>query len=145
MKSTKTRKLEGAAIYDSGFQSTSRFRAGGAHTDIHFAIGQCYLGAILVAQSERGICAILIGDDPDPDQLVHDLQDQYPKANLIGETDGYEDLYRKRHRSHGKARSRTRPATRYPRNGLPTKGLERVMSDPGGYDCYLHRDREAYW
>jgi AraC family transcriptional regulator of adaptative response/methylated-DNA-[protein]-cysteine methyltransferase len=93
MKSTKTRKLEGAAIYDSGFQSNSRFRASGAHTDIHFAIGQCSLGAILVAQSGRGICAILIGDDPE--QLVHDLQEQFPKANLIGGTDGYEDLVAK--------------------------------------------------
>lgn len=55
MKNTKTRNLEGFAIYDSGFK----------HTDIHFAIGQCSLGAILVAQSGRGICTILIGDDPE--------------------------------------------------------------------------------
>jgi AraC family transcriptional regulator, regulatory protein of adaptative response / methylated-DNA-[protein]-cysteine methyltransferase len=67
--------------------------AGGARTDIHFAIGQCSLGTILVAQSGCGICAILIGDDPE--QLVHDLQEQFPKANLIGGTDGYEDLVAK--------------------------------------------------
>ncbi len=77
MKSIKTRKLEGVAIYESGF-------------DIHFAIGKCSLGAILVAQSGRGICAILIGDDPE--QLVHDLQEQFPKVNL---TDGNEDLVAK--------------------------------------------------
>jgi O6-methylguanine-DNA--protein-cysteine methyltransferase len=49
---------------------------------IRFAVGQCSLGAILVAQSQRGICAILLGDDPEG--LVEDLQDQFPKALLIG-------------------------------------------------------------
>ena len=68
------------AVYDSGFNSNSRFyeaaddllgmrardyRAGGAGAIIRFAVGQCSLGAILVAQSQRGICAILLGDDPD--------------------------------------------------------------------------------
>src|SRR5580700_2110852 len=60
----------------------SNYRAGGAQTDIRFAVGECSLGSILVAQSDRGICAILLGDDPD--SLAHDLQDRFPKANLIG-------------------------------------------------------------
>lgn len=85
------------AIYGAGFNSNSRFyeasdqllgmrardyRAGGAGMAIRFAVGQCSLGAILVAQSQRGICAILLGDDPDV--LVRDLQDQFPKAEFIG-------------------------------------------------------------
>lgn len=85
------------AIYDAGFNANSRFyeqadgvlgmtpkdfRAGGANTDIRFAIGQCSLGAILVAQSARGVCAILLGDDAG--QLARDLQDRFPRANLIG-------------------------------------------------------------
>lgn len=93
------------AIYDSGFNSNSRFyetsdqllgmrardyRAGGAGAVIRFAVGQCSLGAILVAQSQRGICAILLGDDPD--QLVRDLQDQFPKAEVIGCDDEFEQL-----------------------------------------------------
>jgi AraC family transcriptional regulator, regulatory protein of adaptative response / methylated-DNA-[protein]-cysteine methyltransferase len=45
-------------------------------------VGQCSLGAILVAASERGVCAILLGDDPQA--LVHDLQDRFPKARLVG-------------------------------------------------------------
>jgi AraC family transcriptional regulator, regulatory protein of adaptative response / methylated-DNA-[protein]-cysteine methyltransferase len=69
------------------------FRNGGANTDIHFAIGECSLGSILVARSERGVCAVLIGDDPVP--LVQDLQDQFPKANLIGDESGYDDLVAK--------------------------------------------------
>ena len=93
------------AIYDSGFNSNSRFyeaseqllgmrardyRAGGSGATIRFAVGQCALGAILVAQSQRGICAILLGDDPD--RLVRDLQDQFPKAELIGSDGQFEQL-----------------------------------------------------
>ncbi|HEY4316793.1 MAG TPA: bifunctional DNA-binding transcriptional regulator/O6-methylguanine-DNA methyltransferase Ada [Herbaspirillum sp.] len=85
------------AIYDAGFNANSRFyetsnarlgmqprqyRAGGRDARIRFAVGQTSLGAILVGQSERGICAILLGEDPD--RLVRDLQDQFPKAQLIG-------------------------------------------------------------
>jgi AraC family transcriptional regulator of adaptative response/methylated-DNA-[protein]-cysteine methyltransferase len=96
------------AIYDAGCNSNSRFyetsnqvlgmtpsnyRAGGAQTDIRFAVGECSLGSILVAQSERGICAIFLGDDPDA--LVRELQDQFPKANLIGGDAGFEQLVAK--------------------------------------------------
>jgi AraC family transcriptional regulator, regulatory protein of adaptative response / methylated-DNA-[protein]-cysteine methyltransferase len=103
----KTRSVTDA-IYDAGFNSSSRFyessnevlgmtptnfRDGGANTAIHFAIGECSLGSILVAKSERGVCAVLIGDDPL--QLMRDLQDQFPKANLIGGESGYEDMVAK--------------------------------------------------
>lgn len=96
------------AIYDAGYNSNSRFnetsnqvlgmtpsnyRAGGAQTDIRFAVGECSLGSILVAQSDRGICAILLGDDPD--SLVRELQDQFPKANLIGGDADFERLVAK--------------------------------------------------
>jgi len=96
------------AIYDAGFNASSRFyeasdnvlgmtasryRAGGVQTTIRFAVGECSLGSILVAQSDRGICAILMGDDPDA--LVRDLQDTFPKAELIGGDVGFEDLVAK--------------------------------------------------
>lgn len=58
------------------------YPAGGAGAVVRFAVGQCSLGAILLAQSQRGICAILLGDDPD--LLVRDLQDQFPKAEFVG-------------------------------------------------------------
>lgn len=85
------------AIYASGFNSSARFyaasnavlgmepgayRAGGSGATIRFAIGQTSLGAVLVAATVKGICAILLGDDPD--QLAKDLQDRFPKAELIG-------------------------------------------------------------
>jgi len=93
------------AIYDAGYGSNGRFyeesnrtlgmtptryRAGGADTKIRFAVGECSLGSILVAQSPRGVCAILIGNDPD--QLVRDLQDQFPQARLVGGDAGFEKL-----------------------------------------------------
>jgi AraC family transcriptional regulator of adaptative response/methylated-DNA-[protein]-cysteine methyltransferase len=71
----------------------SSFRDGGANTVIHFAVAECSLGSILVAKSERGVCAVLMGDDPL--QLARDLQDQFPKADLVGDESGYEDLVAK--------------------------------------------------
>ena len=68
----------------------SRYRAGGVDADIRFAIGQCSLGAILVAQSDLGICAILLGDDPE--QLARDMQDRFPRARLIGGDGEFERL-----------------------------------------------------
>lgn len=94
-----------AAIYGAGFSSNSRFyessdrwlgmrardyRAGGVGALIRFAVGECSLGAILVAQSQRGICAILLGDDPE--RLVRELQDRFPQAGLIGGDAEFERL-----------------------------------------------------
>jgi AraC family transcriptional regulator, regulatory protein of adaptative response / methylated-DNA-[protein]-cysteine methyltransferase len=96
------------AIYNAGFNSSGRFyentnkvlgmtptkfRKGGADTDIFFAIGKASLGSILVAQSNKGVCSILIGEDPEV--LIKDLQDRFPKANLIGDENGYQDLVAK--------------------------------------------------
>lgn len=93
------------AIYGAGYNSSGRFyeesnqilgmtpkryRAGGANTEIRFAIGECSLGSILVAQSERGVCAIFMGDDPD--ELSRDLQDRFPHANFIGDDAEFEQL-----------------------------------------------------
>jgi AraC family transcriptional regulator of adaptative response/methylated-DNA-[protein]-cysteine methyltransferase len=84
-----------AAMLDAGFGSSARlyeksgellgmtpgmYRAGGAQADIRYAAGPCSLGMVLVAQSDRGICAILFGDDPEA--LVRDLHDRFPRASL---------------------------------------------------------------
>lgn len=85
------------AIYAAGFNSNgrfyatssqvlgmtpSRFRAGGSGEAIHFAVGECSLGSILVATTDKGVCAILLGDEPDA--LVRDLQDRFPRAHVVG-------------------------------------------------------------
>jgi AraC family transcriptional regulator of adaptative response/methylated-DNA-[protein]-cysteine methyltransferase len=93
------------AIYGAGYGSQGRFyaesnrllgmtptryRAGGVDTEIRFAVGECSLGSILVARSDRGVCAILLGDDPD--RLARDLQDRFPHARLIGGDAAFEAL-----------------------------------------------------
>jgi AraC family transcriptional regulator of adaptative response/methylated-DNA-[protein]-cysteine methyltransferase len=96
------------AIFEAGYNANSRFyekstqmlgmtpsnyRAGGMNTTIKFAIGECILGAILVASSERGVCAIFLADDPE--KLIQDLQDTFPRAQLIGADHNYEMLIAK--------------------------------------------------
>ena len=93
------------AIFDAGFNSSGRFyerstqllgmtpgryRDGGAGETIRFAVGESQLGSVLVASSERGVVAILLGDDPEA--LVRDLQDRFSQATLIGGDREYERL-----------------------------------------------------
>jgi AraC family transcriptional regulator of adaptative response/methylated-DNA-[protein]-cysteine methyltransferase len=93
------------AMYDAGFNSSGRFyekstgllgmtptqyRTGGANEEIRFAVGETSLGAILVASSKKGVASILLGADPDT--LVRNLQDRFPKARLIGADGDYEAL-----------------------------------------------------
>lgn len=83
------------AIYAAGFGSSSRFyeaaggllgmspsafRQGGAGVAIRFTVGHCSLGAILVAATGHGLCAILLGDDPAV--LERDLRDRFPRADI---------------------------------------------------------------
>ena len=91
------------AIYESGFNSNgrfyaksaetlgmtpTRFRKGGTGTTIRFAVAEGSLGSVLVAASDQGVCAISLGDDPDA--LVRELQDRFPKADLIGGDEEFE-------------------------------------------------------
>lgn len=84
-----------AAVFDAGFNSSGRFyanapqalgmsprawRDGGRGERITFAVGETSLGSVLAARSQQGVCAILMGDDPDA--LVRDLQDRFPRAEL---------------------------------------------------------------
>jgi len=103
-RASRTRKalLRGSsvteALYEGGFNSSgsfyatssnilgmnpAKFRAGGKGERIRFAVGQSSLGAILVAATDSGVCAILLGDEPDV--LVRDLQDTFPSALLTGD------------------------------------------------------------
>jgi AraC family transcriptional regulator of adaptative response/methylated-DNA-[protein]-cysteine methyltransferase len=93
------------AIYDAGFNSNGRFyeaapkrlgmtptryRAGGTGETVRFAMGQTSLGAILVAATEKGIVAIQFADDPEV--LLKDLQDRFPKARLIGDDPDFGEM-----------------------------------------------------
>jgi AraC family transcriptional regulator of adaptative response/methylated-DNA-[protein]-cysteine methyltransferase len=93
------------AIYGAGFNSNGRFyaqsskilgmtptkfRSGGERESIRFAVGECSLGAILVAATDRGVCAISLGDEPEV--LIRDLQDRFPRAQLIGADKEFEQM-----------------------------------------------------
>jgi AraC family transcriptional regulator of adaptative response/methylated-DNA-[protein]-cysteine methyltransferase len=84
-----------AALYRAGFGSSgrlysasnqrlgmtpSRYRAGGEHMEMVFAIGSCSLGCLLVAATERGICAILLGENAA--ELERDLKRRFPLARV---------------------------------------------------------------
>jgi AraC family transcriptional regulator of adaptative response/methylated-DNA-[protein]-cysteine methyltransferase len=94
-----------AAAYETGFNSSARFyaqtgailgmtpsnfRKGGRGSVIRFAIGQCSLGAILVAATETGVCAIELGDDAE--RLLQDFQSRFPQAAIVGDDPDFERL-----------------------------------------------------
>lgn len=93
------------ALYEAGYGSSSRFyakstgllgmtprryRDGGTREQLRFALGECSLGSFLVAASAKGIAAITLGADPQA--LLRDLQDLFPKATLVGADTGFESL-----------------------------------------------------
>ena len=96
-KTLSKRNTVTEAIYEAGFNSNSRFyagsaqmlgmtpknfRSGGTGEVIRFAVGECSLGLILVAVSQKGVCAIFLGDDPA--QLRQNLRHRFPNAQLVG-------------------------------------------------------------
>jgi AraC family transcriptional regulator of adaptative response/methylated-DNA-[protein]-cysteine methyltransferase len=93
------------AIYDAGFNSNGRFyasssdvlgmtpsafRSGGANAEIKFAIGECSIGSVLVAATDKGVCAILLGNDAEV--LLNELEEQFPRARLVGGDKAFERL-----------------------------------------------------
>lgn len=93
------------ALYAAGYRSSGRFyaeatgtigmppttrRAQGKGEEIHFAVGECSLGSILVAATDKGVCSITIGDDPEA--LVAGLQTQFGKATLVGADKAFETV-----------------------------------------------------
>ncbi len=93
------------AIYGAGYGSSSRFyenfaqklglkpsafASGGAGETIRFALGECSLGSILVAATEKGVCAIELGDEPQI--LIEGFQDRFPNAELVGGDANFEQI-----------------------------------------------------
>jgi len=83
------------AIYDAGYESSSRFyekagsslgmkpseyKKGGEGVTISYAVVQSYLGWVLVAVTERGICQIDFADRPE--ELILRLEERFSKAEL---------------------------------------------------------------
>ncbi|PCI64753.1 MAG: bifunctional DNA-binding transcriptional regulator/O6-methylguanine-DNA methyltransferase Ada [Kordiimonadales bacterium] len=83
------------AIYSAGYGTASRFyetaesrmgmtasnyKAGGQGAKICYATGVSWLGPVLIAATEKGICSILFGNDDAG--LVADLRTRFDKATL---------------------------------------------------------------
>ncbi len=122
-----------ATMYDAGFNSSGRFYAqsdgilgmtpsafkrGGPGAAIRFAVGQCSLGAVLVAATDKGICAITLG-----------RRSCRPAARSAGPIpQGRADRRRRKvraargpgGRSGRKSRREPRPAARHPGHRVPT-------------------------
>lgn len=96
------------AIYEAGFASSApfyaeaeallgmrpgSFRAGGRGETIVFAVGECSLGSILVAATDKGVCAVSLGDEPE--ELVRQLEERFPDAELVGGDRGFDALVAK--------------------------------------------------
>lgn len=93
-----------SASYRAGFSSSSRlhsasrerlgmtpsrYRAGGRDEQIEFAVGQCSLGALLVAATERGLCAILLGESAA--ELEQDLRQRFARAQVRAGGAGFQE------------------------------------------------------
>lgn len=88
-----------AAIFDAGYDAAATFyadaaesgmkpaaeRRGGAGEVVRFALGAHALGAVLVATTERGVCAVSLGDEPEA--LLRALEASYPNATLVAHDD----------------------------------------------------------
>ena len=84
------------ALYAAGFNSSgrfysesgkllgmtpTRFRAGGAGETIRYALAKCSLGALLVAATRKGVCAISLGADARA--LSRELARRFPRARRV--------------------------------------------------------------
>ena len=92
------------ATFEAGYTSSSRvyeqvdaqlgmtpatYRRGGEGMDIHFSVVPSPLGSLLVAVTERGICAVTLGDD---DAALEDaLRREYPRAVIQRAQDDLSD------------------------------------------------------
>ena len=132
------------AIYEAGYNSNgrfyaaapgvlgmtpTRFRAGGAGESIHFAVGECSLGSVLVAATDKGVCAIMLGDDPDG--LVRNLQDRFRERAPGRRRCRLRAARGEGRRTRRGARGGDRPAARRPRHGVSAAGMAGVAQDPG--------------
>lgn len=93
------------AIYSSGYGSSGSaydkkrdqlamkpkdYRKGAEGVTITYELAQCFLGWVIVAATDRGICAIEFGDDPEA--LPEQVQSRFPNAQLNKADSGFKTL-----------------------------------------------------
>ena len=104
----KSRVREGssvtAAVYQAGYGSSSRlyeqagarlgmtpatYGRGGKGMSIRFGVVSSPLGRTLVGATERGLCAVMLGDSDA--RLEAELRREYPLAEIAPMADGFQD------------------------------------------------------
>ena len=146
------------AIYDAGFASSSRcyegvgdilgmtpskYKNGAAGLKIRFAVAKSYLGWVLVAATERGICVIEFGDTPK--SLRERLFARFSKAILLGEDPDFA-AWVAQVVAFIEAPSRgLDPASRHPRYSVPTAGMAGITGYPARLDRHLCGGGPADW
>ena len=120
----------------------SRFRAGGKDTAIRFAVGQCSLGAILVAATEKGVCAIMLGDDPD--DAGARARGPLPQGAARRRRQAISSAGRAGRRLRRGAAPGARPAARPARHGVPAARVAGAARHPARHDHDLRRARAAH-
>jgi AraC family transcriptional regulator of adaptative response/methylated-DNA-[protein]-cysteine methyltransferase len=89
------------AMYNSGFRSRSRlyekvpekigmtpteYREGGTDVSIRYSVFQTSITKVLLARTDKGICALYLGDDEEP--LVDELMKEFPYAMITRDDAG---------------------------------------------------------
>ncbi|HMB57684.1 MAG TPA: methylated-DNA--[protein]-cysteine S-methyltransferase [Arenimonas sp.] len=93
------------ALYEAGYGSPSRiyedggarlgmlpgaYRRGGEGMTIHWSLIDTVIGLALVAATERGLCAIALGDDEK--KLEAELRGEFPRADIVRVQAGRDDF-----------------------------------------------------
>ena len=106
---------------------------------IRSSVGECWLGSVLVATTDRGICAILLGDD-----FAHPASrpgGALPAGAHNPRRSGARPGHGQSRGFHRNAGAGARSAARPPRHGVRAAGLASTTRDPGGLDGELWRGR----
>ena len=147
-----------AAMYGSGFNSNGGFYANStAHlwhdthgvsfrrgcATIRFAMGECSLGSVLVAATEKGICAIFLGDDSAA--LARELRDRFPKACIVTADAEFERRVERVVGMVEQPAARPRSSARHPGNCLSGTGLGGLAMHSSRINRELYPDRRVHW
>jgi AraC family transcriptional regulator of adaptative response/methylated-DNA-[protein]-cysteine methyltransferase len=77
------------ASADGGFGMTpGRYRDGGRGVTIRYGFGDSDLGRLMLAATDRGVCALRFGGD---DETTVELREEFPSADLVRDDGGLAD------------------------------------------------------
>jgi methylphosphotriester-DNA--protein-cysteine methyltransferase len=130
------------AIYQAGYGSSSRlyervseelgmtptdYQRGGDQQTLFYTTAPCALGVLMVAATERGLCAVRLGHSANA--LVVELADEFDGATCLPDETRLTDGRQRHPELHRRRDERHRPAARHQGDGLPAPGVGRAAAD----------------